>query len=81
MDKNSLLVVALCLLMLAGCTPKQTCSLPMKQNLDNYARVSLQADLSHLPATEMQMLPLLLEVAEIMDGLFWKQAFGDPDTF
>ena len=45
-----------------------------------YETVKLTADLSKLKPYERQMLPLLIEAAKIMDGLFWKQAYGDKDA-
>ena len=42
-----------------------------------YAPVTLQADLSTLSANERQMLGLFIDAAEVMDGLFWQQAYGD----
>lgn len=45
--------------------------------VDQYVPVRLETDLSVLSENERKMLPLLIEVAEIMDGLFWRQAFGD----
>jgi len=45
--------------------------------VDQYVPVRLETDLSVLSENERKMLPLLIEVSEIMDGLFWRQAFGD----
>jgi hypothetical protein len=42
--------------------------------------VELRADLGHLSDKEINMLPLLMEAANIMDGLFWEQAYGDPSA-
>jgi len=42
-----------------------------------YAEFTLSADLSSLSERQRQMLPLLFEAAQIMDELFWRQAFGD----
>jgi hypothetical protein len=42
-----------------------------------YAEFTLTADLSHLSADQQQMLGLLIEAADIMDDLFWRQSFGD----
>jgi len=42
-----------------------------------YATVKLTSDLSALSEKEKQMLPKLIEVAQIMDSLFWYQAYGD----
>ncbi len=42
-----------------------------------YATVRLTADLSHLSDRQRQMIPLLIGASEIMDELFWQQAYGD----
>ena len=46
-----------------------------------YEKVELTADLSQLKPYERKMLPLMIEAAAIMDGLFWKQAFCDKHAF
>ena len=40
--------------------------------------VELRADLGHLNERELEILPLLMEAANVMDRLFWEQAYGDP---
>tara|TARA_R110000803_G_scaffold149508_2_gene214899 strand:+ start:24652 stop:26307 length:1656 start_codon:yes stop_codon:yes gene_type:complete len=57
--------------------------LPEYQNrLDIYKTVTLNADLSHLSANQKQMLSLLIEASDIIDGLFWQQAFDqDKKSF
>ncbi len=53
-----------------------------KSRLDIYERVALTADLSHLSDNEKRILSLLIDAAEIMDDLFWQQAFVmDKATF
>ena len=42
-----------------------------------YAEFTLTADLGHLSADQKQMLVLLIDAADIMDDLFWRQSFGD----
>jgi hypothetical protein len=42
-----------------------------------YADFTLTADLSHLSDEQRQMIALLIDAAQIMDGLFWRQSFGD----
>ena len=42
-----------------------------------YAPFRLTADLSSLSPEERQMLGLFIDAAQIMDDLFWKQAYGD----
>jgi hypothetical protein len=68
-------VVALALL--AGCTAGE---MTMQDRVDQYATVQLSADLSGLSDAERQMLPLLIEAADQMDVLFWRQAYGDKDS-
>ena len=64
-------------------TSKSVSLLPEYQDrLDIYKTVTLTADLSHLSANQKKMLSLLIEASEIIDGLFWQQAFGqDKSTF
>lgn len=45
--------------------------------LDKYAEVKLTTDISKLTEKEKQMIPLLIDVAKIMDDIFWKEAYGD----
>jgi len=44
---------------------------------DVYAEFSLDADLSALSDGQRQMLVLFIEASQIMDDLFWRQAYGD----
>ena len=46
---------------------------------DKYAEYTLTSDISHLSDNEKQMLPLLFEAADIMDGLFWRENYGDKN--
>ena len=41
-----------------------------------YTSVPLAADIDHLSGDQRALLGLLIEAAEVMDGLYWKQAFG-----
>ena len=53
-----------------------------KQRLGIYYPVTLNADLSHLSASQHKMLAKLIDAAKIMDDLFWQQAYGDnKDSF
>jgi hypothetical protein len=45
---------------------------PERQGM--YATVKLTTDLSQLTENEKQMLPVLIEAAKVMDGLFWQEA-------
>jgi hypothetical protein len=53
----------------------------VEQRLAGYAPVKLTADLSGLSAKEKEMLPLLIQAAQIMDDLYWQQSFyGSKDS-
>ncbi|MGB2739392.1 MAG: Zn-dependent hydrolase [Cognaticolwellia sp.] len=47
-----------------------------QSRLDIYKTVTLSADLSHLSSNQKSMLVLLIEASDIIDNLFWQQAFG-----
>lgn len=53
---------------------------PMEQKLAKYVPVTLTTDISKLSNEEKQMLPLLFEAADIMNELFWLQAFGEKSS-
>ncbi len=46
--------------------------------LDKYTTVRLTTDLSVLSENYRQMIPLLIDAAQIMDDLFWEQALSIP---
>lgn len=50
------------------------------QMLEAYAPFALTADLSGLSQNQRNMLKLLIRASEIMDELFWLQAYGDRDA-
>ncbi len=45
--------------------------------LNIYYPVDLIADLDHLSDNQKEMIGLLIDASEIMDDLFWQQAFGE----
>ncbi|MDX5420871.1 MAG: Zn-dependent hydrolase [Hymenobacteraceae bacterium] len=52
----------------------------LQQKLDMYTTVRLTADLSQLSENERQMIPLLIEAGDIMNKLFWYEAYGKSDS-
>lgn len=48
-----------------------------QSRLSRYAVVRLTSDLSSLTEKEKQMLPLLIRAADLMNEVFWQQAYGD----
>lgn len=90
-------VTALTALVLGACAPEAPPETKVqtleraKPRPEIYAEFTLTADLSHLSDNQRKMLGILIEASEIMDDLFWKQAYGpdylewldsieDPDT-
>jgi hypothetical protein len=44
---------------------------------DIYAEFTLTSDLSYLSDNQRQMIGILIEASQIMDDLYWRQAYGD----
>lgn len=53
---------------------------PMQKKVNEYAVVKLTTDLSKLSEKEKQMIPILIEVAQVMDDIFWLQTWGDKNA-
>jgi hypothetical protein len=53
----------------------------MKTKLDEFAVVKLTTDLTKLSNNEKKMIPYLIEIAQIMDDIYWQQTWGDKQTF
>ncbi len=71
-------------LVVAGCAGSPTRPAPASAEVrapteNPYASVALTADLSELSDNQKEMLRLLLRAADLMDEVFWKEAYGDRD--
>ncbi|WP_291857610.1 Zn-dependent hydrolase [Marinilabilia sp.] len=77
------LPVLLALTLLSACQNKKyEAAIPnIAEKVEAYETFKLTTDLSILSSNQKEMLPLLFEAANIMDDLFWKQTWGDKDTF
>jgi len=53
---------------------------PIEMKLNEYAQVTLTTDTSQLTQNEKKMIPILIEVSDIMDDLFWVEAYGDKSA-
>lgn len=71
----------LALVFLAGCSvadkESEFSTMDYAAKVEDYVRIKLEADLSGLSENQRAMLPVLAEASQIMDGLFWQQAYGD----
>ena len=80
-----LAIVAVVALIAAACNNKkpEPVQEPVQEETthlsDKYAEYTLTTDISHLSENEREMLPLLFEAADIMDGLFWMENYGNKD--
>lgn len=52
----------------------------MDTKLAQYTPVQLTTDLSRLSDKQKQIIPLLIKAADIMDELFWYEAYGKKDS-
>ncbi|MFP4288964.1 MAG: dipeptidyl-peptidase 3 family protein [Bacteroidales bacterium] len=52
----------------------------MKQKVENFTEFTLTTDLEWLSDNEQQIISKLIDVAQIMDEIFWMQAYGDKDS-
>lgn len=84
--KKSILLFAVALLFsVTACqAPEQKEEVAEKSavqiKLDEYASFALTTNMSKLSAKEKEMIPILIEVADIMDGIFWQEAYGDKSS-
>nr|WP_320117961.1 hypothetical protein [uncultured Marinifilum sp.] len=76
-----LLVMSLCFVACKEKPAKQAEVSPTQKLVNQYAEFELTTDISKLSEKEKQMLPILMEVADIMEELFWKDAIGDKTKF
>ncbi len=86
MKMNVLFGVAIALSLVAcNQKPVTTTAEPATTKADSlltkYTTFQLSADLSGLSDKERQMIPILIEAAQIMDELFWYEALGDKQAF
>lgn len=65
---------------LNSCQQKESYDEAMKEKVDNFIEVELKTDLSWLSENEKEIIRILVEVADIMDDIFWMQSYtGDKD--
>ncbi len=66
-------------LFLFGCkeAKKEAATSPYQALADQYEEFTLTTDISKLTDKEKQMIPILIQAADIMDDIYWQEAFGD----
>lgn len=83
MKQTAFLVLISALVLSCNSTSKKSETMAEKteiqQKVEEFAPFRLTTDLSVLTENEKQMLPLLLEAAQIMEEIYWTQAYGDKN--
>ncbi|MBQ0016261.1 MAG: Zn-dependent hydrolase [Bacteroidales bacterium] len=81
MKKIMTTAIALTMLAAVGCKNKQSQEVAdeLQQKVDEYAEYTLTTDLSSLSDHERQLIPIFVQIAEIMDDLYWEQTFGNEN--
>ncbi|HSH50396.1 MAG TPA: hypothetical protein VK982_01595 [Bacteroidales bacterium] len=59
--------------------PEKEASTEMQKKLDEYAEVELTSDISHLTNNQKEMLGYLFEAAQLMNDIFWQEAYGNKE--
>lgn len=82
--KNILSTLMIAIILMQCQAPNESVSdemSPIEEKLSIYKEVKLTTDINQLSEKEKQMIPLMIEVAKIMDELFWYEAYGDKEAF
>jgi len=68
------------ILFLAGCnSSEKKLTEEMQANLAKYKEVTLTTDLTWLSSQEREIIGILIDVAGIIDDIFWMEAYGDKE--
>ena len=84
--KAHLMLVLVAVFLATSCTTEKSGTeesvalSPSEKLLAKYVPVKLTSDLSHLSENQIKMIPILIEASQIMDDLFWYEAYGDKDA-
>lgn len=77
---NVLAAIVMAVFILAACAPtKDPLTEDMKSKLAQFEEVTLTTDLSWLSENEREIIRILMDVADIMDDIFWMQSYGDKE--
>ena len=65
-----------------GCAPREDAEYNemMRARTEQFKEVTLTTDLSWLTENEREIIRLLIPAADIMDDIFWMQAYGDKEA-
>ena len=81
--KNRLILIIIFALALGFTNCKQEKKTPnmatteVKEKVDAFVKVKLTSDISGLSDNEKRMIPILIDVAKIMEDIYWTEAYGN----
>ena len=58
---------------------KESKTSPYQALADQYAEFTLTTDVTKLTENEKKMIPLLIQVSDLMEEIFWQNAYGDKN--
>ncbi len=79
-----LFFIGLAIIVISGCNSgkkQEIIKTPMQQKIDQYAVVKLTTDISKFSDKEKQLLSLFIDIAQIMDDIYWEEAIGGKEKF
>ena len=77
MKKQLLSIMAIAVLAIGGSTLQaQKTNEDMKKKVEQYAPFTLKYDLDQLKHNEVELVGIFIQIADIMDDIFWEQSFG-----
>lgn len=76
MKKLILSIATLAFLATGSVTQAQEPNKEMKKKVEQYAPYTLKYDIGQLSENEAKLVGIFIEIADVMDDIFWEQSFG-----
>ncbi len=79
---STIILATFALFFIASCGTKNTMETDseIQKKVDAFVEVELTSDISHLSENQKEMLTYLFEAAQLMEDIFWQQAYGDKEA-
>lgn len=79
MRKTTILLAVILAMSACKEAKKENKTSPWQELADQYAEFTLTTDVSKLTENEKKMLPLLIQAADVMEDIYWHNAYGDKE--
>lgn len=79
---TSLILTIVAITFIAGCgnqTSTMKTENSIQKKVDEFVEVELTSDISHLTDNQKEMLGYLFDAANLMEDIFWQEAYGDKE--